>query len=180
MKETLEKNTVVNLACLCGAVLGLFTIVCSAITGFCGGLNAILVSIISTVLWMARFAGCIFIMRWYMLKLSRGYEGVTNRKTFMLGMLSALFSAILVSAYAYFNIEFIHPEQMKEAMDTIYQTYSGILDSNTMDSLKEMEGSMSTISFVSSLIYCFLYGTALSAILSSNIPSKNPFEDEQK
>ena len=33
------------------------------------------------------------------------------------------------------------------------------------------------ITFISNLIYCFLYGMILSFILSRNIPSKDPFAD---
>ena len=36
-----------------------------------------------------------------------------------------------------------------------------------------------TFSFFVNLFYCWLFGTVLSAILSRNIPSRNPFTDEQ-
>jgi hypothetical protein len=39
---------------------------------------------------------------------------------------------------------------------------------------------MGTVSFFTNLIYCFLFGVVLSAILSRNIPSRNPFADYQK
>ena len=181
MKETLEKNTLINLASVSGAVLGVFTIACTALGNAVAGFeNPVLASIFNLLVWALKFGGCIYIMRWSMRKLSGSYEDVTNRKTFRLGMLSALFSAILVSAYSYIYMGLINPEQLKEAMDNVYQSMSGMMDSNTLAEMQKMEPKMAGISFFSNLIYCFLYGTVLSSILSSNIPSKNPFDNEEQ
>jgi hypothetical protein len=40
-------------------------------------------------------------------------------------------------------------------------------------------GNLPQYTFVSTLIYCFLYGSVLSAFLSRNIPSRNPFADNK-
>ena len=55
------------------------------------------------------------------------------------------------------------------------QVYSKMLDSNSIAALEKMMGKMSYISFFSNLIYCTLYGTILSFILSRNIPQQDPF-----
>ena len=62
-------------------------------------------------------------------------------------------------------------------MDTVMQAYAQILDSNTLSQMDKMLGKMPQITFFSNLIYCFIFGTVLSAILSRNIPSKDPFAD---
>ena len=49
------------------------------------------------------------------------------------------------------------------------------MDSNTINALDKVEAIMPQMIFFSNLIYCFLYGTVLSAILSRNIPPRNPF-----
>ena len=41
------------------------------------------------------------------------------------------------------------------------------------------DNNLPSFSFFVNLIYCWLFGTVLSAILSRNIPSRNPFTDEQ-
>lgn len=181
MKETLEKNTLINTASVSGAILGVFTIVCTALSNVIAGAESpVLASVLNIIIWLLKFVGCILIMRWAMKKFAGRYEGVRNRQVFILGMLSALFSAILVSAYSYIYMEFINPEQLKEAMDMVYQSMSGMMDSNTLEEMQSMESKMPAISFFSSLIYCFLYGTILSSILSGGIISDNPFEDEEK
>ena len=55
-----------------------------------------------------------------------------------------------------------------------------MLDSNSMSMLEKMEEDYPQISFFSTLIYCFLYGTVLSAILSRNIPERDPFANFEK
>ena len=57
------------------------------------------------------------------------------------------------------------------------QMYSSMLDSNSMAMLEKMEDSFPQISFFSNLIYCFLFGLVLSAILSRNIPKRDLFAD---
>ena len=55
------------------------------------------------------------------------------------------------------------------------QMYSSMMDSNSMAMLEKMEDSYPQILFFSNLIYCFIYGTVLSAILSRSIPKNDPF-----
>ena len=62
-----------------------------------------------------------------------------------------------------------------ENMDTVMQAYSQFMDSNTMAQMDKMMTKMPQITFFSNLIYCFIFGTILSLILSRNIPNKDPF-----
>ena len=55
-----------------------------------------------------------------------------------------------------------------------------MLDSNSMAMLEKMEDAYPQIAFFSNLIYCFLYGTVLSAILSRNIPTRDPFANFER
>ena len=48
-----------------------------------------------------------------------------------------------------------------------------------MTAVEEMIPRTPTIMFLVNFLYCWLFGTSLSAILSRNIPSRNPFIDEQ-
>ena len=62
-------------------------------------------------------------------------------------------------------------------MDTVMQAYAQFMDSNSLSQMDKMLAKMPQITFFSNLIYCFIYGTVLSAILSRNIPSRDPFAD---
>ena len=50
-----------------------------------------------------------------------------------------------------------------------------MLDSNSLAELDGMMDKLPQLTFFSNLIYCFIYGSLLSAILSRNIPSRDPF-----
>jgi len=52
-----------------------------------------------------------------------------------------------------------------------------MMDSNALSQIDKTMENLPQITFVSNLIYCFLYGTVVALILSRNIPSKDPFAD---
>ena len=54
-----------------------------------------------------------------------------------------------------------------------------MVDANTMGQMEQMIPQMPTFSFFFNLIYCWLFGTVLSAIFSRNIPPQNPFATPQ-
>ena len=54
----------------------------------------------------------------------------------------------------------------------------GSLDANARQMMEKMKDKMPVIGFFSQLIYCSLYGYVLSLILSRNIPSRNPFQQD--
>lgn len=114
-----------------------------------------------------------------MLQFVKKYPAADNRNTRNLGICSALLSAVIVAAVSLANTLLISPEQMQQAMDVAMSQYSNLLDSNSMAAMESMMGNFPAISFFSVLIYCFLYGTVLSMILSSDIPSKNPFDRQE-
>ena len=113
----------------------------------------------------------------FMQKLVANYEDVTNRDTFKYGVFIALFSAILFSAMSSINMLYISPDVINESTDIVLEQYSEILDSNSMSAMESMASNMGTISFISNLIYCFLFGTVVSAILSKKIPEVDEFKD---
>jgi hypothetical protein len=57
------------------------------------------------------------------------------------------------------------------------QQMAPMMDSNTLNAVDSFMENLPQLTFFSNLIYCFLFGTVLTAILSRNIPSKDPFAD---
>ena len=134
-------------------------------------------SILSFVLWTAKFIGCIWIMKFFMKKFTAENEEATNSNTFRLGMAMAILSALVYSAFAFANVAFISPDLYTEQMDAMMQQMAPMMDSNTMSVMETYMENLAQITFFTNLIYCFIYGTVLSFILSRNIPSKNPFAE---
>ena len=140
-------------------------------------LPAIVSAIFGIVLWTAKFAGCIWIMRFFMKKFVADNEGRTNSDTFKLGMIMALLSAVVYAAFTFANVAFISPELFDGMMNEVMQQLAPMMDSNSQSILETYMDNLPQITFVSNLIYCFLYGMILSFILSRNIPSKDPFAE---
>ncbi len=140
-------------------------------------LPAILTSLISMILWLAKFGGCIWLMMFFMKKFAAENDSADNRSTRRLGMIISLLSAFVYASFTYINIAFISADTMAEQMDLVMQQMTPAMDSNTLSEVDSMLQNLPMIIFVTNFIYCFIYGCILSAILSRNIPSQDPFAD---
>lgn len=176
MNQDITTRTLWSKAGVPGAILGVasgaFIFLSHAVSGI---QSTVIATSLSMVLWAVKFGGCIWLMMFFMKKLCRETSGVTNADTFKFGMAVSLFSALIYSALYLADILFISPDAFSSQMDTLMQSYSTMLDSNSMSVLEKMEENYPQISFFSNLIYCFLYGLVLSAILSRSIPRRDPF-----
>jgi hypothetical protein len=143
----------------------------------------VLTGLLSFVLWAAKFGGCIWLMMFFMKKFVAENQDAVNSDTFRFGVVTALLSAVVYAAFSFANTAYFSADMIAENMDTVMQAYSQFMDSNTMGQMEKMMAKMPQITFFSNLIYCFIFGTILSLILSRNIPSKDPFasskSDEQ-
>ena len=136
-----------------------------------------LMSVVNLLLWLAKFAGCIYLMRWFMLRFSQADPEADNARVFRFGTLTALLSALLYAGAYLAYTTFIAPDSFDQAMEILRD--NPMIDANTMDQMEQMIPQMPTFSFFFNLIYCWLFGTVLSAIFSRNIPPQNPFANPQ-
>ena len=176
--EKIDKTAIRNEAAVAALFFGLISGAYIIITGFMG--TGVAETMIKMVLWLAKFVGCIWLMCFLMKKLCKKYEGVTNSDTKNYGILIALFSAIIVAVVSYIASAYIFPDQLAKSMDEALAMYGSMLDSNSLSMMDEMMEKMPAISLISNFIWCFLYGTILSAIVSAKIPSKDPFAEYKK
>ena len=160
-----------------GLVLGMISSAYMFLTQFMAGATGFLMTILSFVLWAAKFGGCIWLMSFFMKKFAAEYPEVDNKATFNLGMATALLSALIYSAAAFANIAFISGDAMVEQMNQMMQQMGSMMDSNSKSLMETYMEILPQITFFSNLLYCFVFGTVLSYILSRNIPSRDPFAD---
>ena len=185
MKEPVSRRILWNEAGKAGLVLGIVPIVYSLLATLLAKLSggvgvAMLLSVFKFLVWAAKFAGCIYLMKFFMTKFAEKYDGVDNKKSFRFGMAIAALSALIVAAFTLLQSTLLNPEEIQEAMQESISQYSSMLDSNSMSALDSMMNNMPQIMFFSNLIYCFLFGTVVSSILSRNIPSRDPFANGQQ
>lgn len=180
MEEKYTHGEFWNAAGALGLMLGVISCAYFALTNFLSGGSdkvalAMLISVVSFILWIAKFAGCIYVMKAGLKRFASAHKDVDNTDTFRFGAAAALLSALIYSGMYLLFVTVINPDMFTEAMQVAVEQYASI-DPSIADTLEEMGGKLPQISFFAKLIYCTLFGIILSAILSRNIPSQNPFE----
>lgn len=177
--ESTNKKTIWNYAGTAGLLLGLISTasmflgqVASTMTESSSALGLLL----GMILWCAETGGCIYLMYFFMKKLAED-PSVDNSKTFKMGVATAFFSALVYSAASFANIAYISADLYTEQMQMVIQQMGSVMDSNTRSMFNKMMENLPQITFFSNLIYCFLFGTVASLIISRMVPGKDPFAD---
>lgn len=173
----MDNKIIWNAACKAGLAFGAISSVYMFATQFlsAGEFPAFAMMAVSSVLWIAKFVGCIWLMMFFMKAFAAENPETDNSGTFKLGMAMAFLSALVYSAFSFANVAFINPDLFTEQMDMMMQQMAPMLDSNTAAEIDRTMQNLPQITFFSNLIYCFIYGTILSFALSRSIPSKDPF-----
>ncbi len=185
MKETIDRRSLWNEAAKAGLLLGLFTgvfifantMLPKLLAG--GKVMSILLVIINTVLWLVKFAGCLGLLRYFMMSFSSKYRGISVQTIFRFGMLTALTSAVIVAGINLLNITVLSAEDLQSIIDTTLQSYSSMTQISDSDrvTLDRTLSHLPQISFFVTLGYCFLYGTIASKIIAGTILPKDEFGD---
>lgn len=175
MEQNIIRKDMWNTAAKAGIVLGSISTAYMFLAQFIAGTSGIISVILSMILWVAKFGGCIWTMSFYMKRHVAEHPEIGCKDTFRLGMVAALLSALVYAAAAFANIAFISSDIIAEQYAIIVQEMSSKLDSNTLTLMESFMERLPQFTFFSYLIYCTTFGTVLSFILSRNIPSKDPF-----
>lgn len=162
-----------------GLALGLVSTTYLFLNQFISGLqtSSLLTMLLNTVLWAIKFGGCIWIMVYFMKRFVKQNPEADNSATFRFGMLTASLSALVYAAASFANISYIAADAIAEQTNLMIAQMAPMLDSNSISQMDKLMEKLPQITFFSNLIYCFFFGTILSFILSRNIPSRNPFEN---
>ncbi len=185
MESTVDRKTLWNEGAKAGLIFGAIAIAYMVITQFSAKFSAngapglaFLISVLNLALWAGKFVGCILLMKALMKGYAAANPSATNSDVFNYGVVTALLSAILYSAFYLAFVLFIQPDVLRDAMDTFIASASSNLDSNSMAAIEGIQDKLPQLTFFVNLVWCFLFGTVLSAILSRNIPSSNPFAED--
>lgn len=128
--------------------------------------------IAGTVLWGAKLISCVGLLVFYLSKFARENEDADQKTIFRMGMITAFLSAMIFSAIYLANMLYISADLYDRIFQTIIEQAAPMMDSNSLSTLERMAGSMPQILFCYNMIYCFLFGTVLSAIISRTIVAR--------
>ncbi len=177
MEQNVIQKDMWNTAGKAGLVLGLISTAYLFITKWTGqaempGFVSIL---LSGLLWCIKFGGCIWVMMFFMKKYCAENPDADSRRTRRLGSMMAFLSALVFSAFSLADVTLISTDFYTEQIEQIMQTAAPMLDSNSLSEVEDIMDKLPQITFFSNLIYCFVYGSLLGAILSRFIPGNDPF-----
>ena len=112
-----------------------------------------------------------------MTKFAHENRDADKKQIFKMGVAAALLSALVYSGIYLANMQYISADYYNQIIDTCVQEMSANLDSNSMTSLNKLLPMLPQILFFSNFVYCFLFGTILSAILSRKVVAQDPFNE---
>lgn len=174
----LDNKTLWNEAGRIGFVFGGFSSLCLALkeaSGLTG--STFLVQAAAIILWAVEFFGCILLMKKYMLDLRDKYDGVTMADAYKFGRRVALLSGLILAAVDAVLIMQFPQEDVAAVMDELSSTVAAQLGSGYQNEIDKVVDRLPVYTFIFQWLYCFLYGSLLSAVMSRYIFMQNYFQD---
>jgi hypothetical protein len=135
------------------------------------------IKVFSILVWALKLVGCVLLMKFFMKRFFAAHPEANNKDTFRMGTVTALLSAFFYSAIMFIDMVYITPDLYTAQYEMAMQQYSSMMDSNSRSMMKNFIEILPQFQFVWTLLYCFVYGMILSAVLSRNIPGTDPFAD---
>ena len=164
MKQTLDNPSLWNEAAKTGAYLGAVSVGCLALKEVAASSGSTFwIQAAAIVLWAVEFFGCILLMKNAMLSLRDRYEDVKIQDTYKLGRRAALLSGLLLASAQTLFIMKTPEAELSTLADQLSQALPAGIGRDEVDRAMD---KLPVITFISQWIYCFLYGTVLSSILS--------------
>ena len=168
MKKKLDNTSLWNEAAKAGVLFGVVSISCLVLKELAGmSGSAFLVQAAAIILWAVEFFGCILLMKKVQLDLRDKYEGILIGDCFRLGRRAALLSGLLLASAQALIILYMPQETIDSLMGEISQSMH--ITSSQQEQMEGIVDWLPVFTFLFQWLYCFLYGTVLSSIMSRYI-----------
>jgi hypothetical protein len=177
MKEEITNKQIWNDAARVGIVFGVFSSVClglkeaAALTG-----STFLTMAASIILWAVEFFGCIMLMKKYIAE-AKQHEGISQLQLYQIGRRVALLSGLILAAVNAVIVSLTPDETIEAAFSQAMSSVPANMQADAADSMNMMLSNFPIFIFIGQWLYCFLYGSVLSAIMSRNVFMLNLFND---
>ena len=163
MADTAKENRL-NSAAMDGLLLSTITITASLINS----LVEITGMLPATLLWMAKFGGCIYMLTHIMRRYSNRFTGISYRGVFKYGAVVCFFSSLVCSGYMLLSLTILFPEQLQVAIDQINTMIAnGTFSTPDEKVLELMIDKLPKITFITSFIYYTIIGTVMSSVIAN-------------
>ena len=178
VKMKLDNKTLWNEAGRVGFVFGGFSSLClvlkmgATLTG-----STFLTQAAAIILWAVEFFGCILLMKKYMLDLRDKFDGVTMVDTYKFGRRVGILSGLIFAAANAILVMNTPQETMTSLVSQLSASLSSF-GSLSEDEVGRLVDKLPLYTFIFQWIYCFLYGSVLSAIMSRYIFARDIFQQD--
>lgn len=177
MKEVVDNKTLWNEAARVGIVFGLFSSVCLGLKEAAALTNSTLVvTAAAIILWAVEFFGCILLMKKYMLDELEKHEGMTQLELYKFGRRVALLSGFILAVVNAVLVSLIPDETLAETLNEAMATMPASMQADAEDTMALMMDKFPLLTFLGQWVYCFLYGSILSAIMSRYVSVYSVFK----
>ena len=182
MKGKLDNTALWNQAAKAGGLFGLVSVSCLVLKELAGMSGSSFLSQAAfIILWTVEFLGCILLMKKVQLDLRDRYEDVKMADTFVLGRRAALLSGLLLASAQALIILYMPEETMNELVSAVSEAMP--MSASQQEQMDGMLDKLPVLTFLFQWMYCLLYGTVLSSIMSRYIFLQKlfggPFEGPQ-
>ena len=168
MKGKLDNTLLWNEAAKAGLLLGLVSVSCLLLKELAGASGSnFLAQAAVIILWVVEFFGCILLMKKVQLDLRDKYEDVKVADTFRLGRRAALLSGLVLASAQALVIMYMPQETMDQLVSTVSESMN--MTTAQQEEVSGMMDKLPVLTFLFQWLYCFLYGTVLSSIMSRYI-----------
>ena len=170
VRMKLDSKTLWNEAGRVGFVFGGFSSLClllkegAALTG-----STFLVQAAAIILWAAEFFGCILLMKKYMLDLRDKFDDVTIEDTYRFGRRVGLLSGLILATVDAVLIMKMPQDTVADVVNELNTAVTAKLGAGYEGEVGRIVDRLPLYTFIFQWIYCFLYGSLLSAIMSRYI-----------
>ncbi|MBE6225135.1 MAG: DUF4199 domain-containing protein [Bacteroidales bacterium] len=133
--------------------------------------------LVRSIIWIAKFAGCLYLLWYFMKKWSDKSDTISYGQSFNYGFIVCIFSSIVCACFGYAQVEWLFPEQIDEAFAVTKETMAaqGSLNSTTENALEMLMANYGRFTLFISLFYYAAFGAVASAITANFTKKENPF-----
>lgn len=134
--------------------------------------------ILTGLLQILKIVACIMAMRAFMKRFKLDFPEAETKDIRRMGTMTAFLSALIFAGVSMAFYTY-HPEIVAQALDIARNTYSNLMDENARQALGMVETRFPQMIFGYTLVYCFLFGWILSAILAPRVAPINDWDDDE-
>ena len=161
-----------------GLVLGAVCISYELLNLLCGGITQpLLAGTVGVLLWLLKTGGCLYLLFFFLRRYAETGDGNGFQPVYRCGLAISFLSALVYSGFYFAYTMYIVPDLFDNALDLFVSTYSSSLNEDSLEALENLRPDLPLISFISKLIYCFVFGAVLSAVYSRRIAANTLFNE---